>query len=525
MRAIISTTIQMYQEYFGASGYMALFLMALLYLLKTKQDKNGKQNHFFIGYTILFVGIYFCPLTAKIIMDYCIGESVYWRMFWMLPYEIVIAYVLCMWITDARKWKKAVLVAVSLGMIAVAGQRVYQGTVFVPRTNIYKIDAEAVAACEAITTDAAANGRSKTAIVSNDLLEEIRQYDASILMPYGRNALRNSEMNTKARKIYSTMSETTLDVKRLAFYADSYGYEYFIYETGKQVENLEQAGYVKVAEAGSHTVYRLDESYEGYWLVTQYGEVDGSQQMFYTLQSQDGYLIVVDGGKADNEEGLRTVLKSLGNHVDTWIITHPHDDHAESFCNVYENPDGIKIDEVYTVDMASPELCMENAPWDSVEVYERFRNLKIENLKYVAEGEHLEFESLQMDVYNAYNEHVDEISNDLLNDGSMMFKIQNKEQSMLFCADVGKAMSDYLLGTYGLALKADYLQMGHHGNGGLKKDFYQMVAPEIAFFDAPNWLFEDTSGTFTSLENRKIMEETGAAIYSFQTTPNSIILK
>ena len=66
---------------------------------------------------------------------------------------------------------------------------------------------------------------------------------------------------------------------------------------------------------------------------------------------------------------------------------------------------------------------------------------------------------------------MDEISDDLLNDGSMMFKVTAKEESMLFCSDVGKGMSDYLLDTYGDKLKADYVQMGHHGNGGLKRGF------------------------------------------------------
>ena len=96
---------------------------------------------------------------------------------------------------------------------------------------------------------------------------------------------------------------------------------------------------------------------------------------------------------------------------------------------------------------------------------------------------------------------------------------------MLFCADVGKKMSDYLLEQHGDLLKADYIQMGHHGNGGLKSDFYQFVEAKAAFFDAPAWLMQDVSGRYTTVKNAHLMAENGAAVYSFSTTPNQIILK
>ena len=48
--------------------------------------------------------------------------------------------------------------------------------------------------------------------------------------------------------------------------------------------------------------------------------------------------------------------------------------------------------------------------------------------------------------------------------------------------------------------------MGHHGNGGLKKDFYKLVNPNIAFFDAPAWLMQNWNGTYTTPENEKYMK-------------------
>lgn len=62
----------------------------------------------------------------------------------------------------------------------------------------------------------------------------------------------------------------------------------------------------------------------------------------------------------------------------------------------------------------------------------------------------------------------------------MMFKVYGEKESMLFCADVGERMSEWIMEHYGEELSSDYLQMGHHGNGGLSEEFYRMVQRRIA---------------------------------------------
>ena len=156
-----------------------------------------------------------------------------------------------------------------------------------------------------------------------------------------------------------------------------------------------------------------------------------------------GQLIVVDGGWTEDADFVRQTIKEMGGKVDAWILTHPHQDHIGAFNAIYSDLQGIEIKEVYTVDMPSPKLCQERAHWDSVDTYNDFLDLNVKNLKYVYPGDELNICGLKVDIYNAYDEHVKELSQDYLNDGSMMFKVQGEKSSMLFCADVGKAMSDY----------------------------------------------------------------------------------
>lgn len=530
MREILNHVISMYHNYNGAGMQMALFFACLVYLIVSK--KESSKRYLFLGYTILFFAICFFPVTAQIIMDVCIGRNVYWRMFWLLPCTIVIAYTAAVVISRMEgKIKRYGLLVFMLLIVIMTGTNVYNGTIFNKKQNYYKLSQDAIDICDMIEQDAAANGIThKKLITENNLIESIRQYDADILMPYGYNAVMKNKTDTpNAHHIYQLMSCESKNWESIAWYAAMEECNYLAYPAEEAaVESLSSLGYEVVGANETYYVYRRDlkeTDYQGEWLITQYGAVEGSQQMFYTIQDAEGHLIVVDGGWADGADYVRTIIKEIGNHVDAWIITHPHRDHAGAFTEIYKNRKKMKVDRVYAVDMASPDVCLKSAPWDETEVYEKWLNLDIENLEYVHAGDSFEVAGLKFDILNAYDDYVGELSDDLLNDGSMMFKITAKDQSMLFCADVGKKMSDYLLEQHGDLLKADYIQMGHHGNGGLKSDFYQFVEAKAAFFDAPAWLMQDVSGRYTTVKNAHLMAENGAAVYSFSTTPNQIILK
>ena len=86
-------------------------------------------------------------------------------------------------------------------------------------------------------------------------------------------------------------------------------------------------------------------------------------------------------------------------------------------------------------------------------------------------------------------------------------------------------MSEKIISQFPEDIKCDYIQMGHHGNGGLSEAFYRLAAPRVAFFDAPEWLMNPEEGnSYTTLANRQLMESLGAEIYYYATAPNRIEL-
>ena len=263
---------------------------------------------------------------------------------------------------------------------------------------------------------------------------------------------------------------------------------------------------------------------ENDWIITQHGRNDINLS-FYTIYNDSKGLIVIDGGWTDDAAYVREILNELGGNVDAWILTHPHQDHVGAFNLLYTELEGITVKTIYTVDMATPEECLNVASWDSVDAYNDFLSLNVPNLQYLYAGDELDICGLKFKVLNTYDDNVKNLSRDYLNDGSMMFKVTNQTESMLFCADVGISMSDFLLNKWGNELQADYLQMAHHGFGGLNDNLYQTVNPKIAFFDAPDWLMFDETGKYDTPQNAEFMNSIGSEIYSFNTAPNSIVLK
>ena len=259
------------------------------------------------------------------------------------------------------------------------------------------------------------------------------------------------------------------------------------------------------------------------WLITQFGNPSEGQEMCYVVTTATG-LVIIDGGYSYEVSRLRQIIANYDNCVEAWILTHYHPDHMTAFLDILEDPQEIKIHHVYTVERADLAVMEEKAPWDDFSMLDRFDAMEIPALEYLHRGDQLDLMGMKMEVLSAYDSSYDSVTNDLMNDGSLMFRLSGNEESILFCADVGISLSDFLVNEYGQALQSDYVQMGHHGFGGLNEEFYSLVNPKAAFFDAPDWLMNG-EGDRSTKEKEALMREMRCVIFSYNTAPNQILIK
>lgn len=263
------------------------------------------------------------------------------------------------------------------------------------------------------------------------------------------------------------------------------------------------------------------------YIVTQYSDATGAQGTFYTI-SNDDTLIIIDGGWADNADAVRGVIADHGNHVDAWIISHPHRDHAGAFNAIYADPRDITIEAIYDNGFDYDFIESVGEPYDDITVMETYYALTKDagNVTHLKRGDELSLCGLTLFVYNAYDDTVlntvgDE--KDYQNNASLLFKLCSANSSILFCSDIKYDMNDALLAACGNAISCDYVQTGHHGNWSFSDAFYEQTGASVLFIDAPAEITENPDFPASILKDRFLEQK--KTVLDFSTVPNTVTLK
>ena len=236
------------------------------------------------------------------------------------------------------------------------------------------------------------------------------------------------------------------------------------------------------------------------------------QMMGYVLTTKNN-TIVIDGGlKEDTQNLIDNINRVGGGKVDVWFITHPHMDHAQAFMEIVQNTD-MKIGKVY-VTLNDLEWYIKNEEKRVEEISNFFKVIQSDKIKDKVEevelNQIINIDNLQCEILGIKNP---EITNNPINNSSMVIKMNVNDKSMLFLADTGKESGEKLLQTQKEKLKSDIVQMAHHGQNGVDKNVYEAIKPEICLWPTPTWLWDNNPGTgyntgnWTTLETRNWMKE------------------
>lgn len=257
MRTALQVALERGVWYIGDGWHYILFLLALIYLIVNRKEKENRK--WLAGYSILFGAVYICPVTARIIMKYCVGYLVYWRMFWLLPSSVVIACVAAKLCTKWKKgWAQLLCMLLLTAVIAFAGENPYVGAEapYERAVNIQKLPADACQVCDVINEDRGEEGRA-SAVMPDALVGYVRQYDASIELVYGRR----SKLKKRRRRIHRQMNREEPEFPRLIKMLRKENANYLVYEANEeQNAQIESCGFKQIGRVGGYIVYKDGES-------------------------------------------------------------------------------------------------------------------------------------------------------------------------------------------------------------------------------------------------------------------------
>ena len=241
-----------------------------------------------------------------------------------------------------------------------------------------------------------------------------------------------------------------------------------------------------------------------------------SQMMSFVIKTKNGKLIVVDGGLPEDAPHLVETIKSFGTEVSAWILSHPHSDHGGAFAKIAENGfEGLQIDAFYY-------NIREQAWYDKFESHRAGMVNTIRNAiaklpagvsHMTSKGEVYYVDGIAIHVLN--NPYW--IESNSINNSSVVFRLDfDNGTRVLFLGDMGPQAGESLKAEVPASeLKADIVQMAHHVQYGVNKDVYELIAPKVAMWNAPGWLWDNdggsgyNTGNYKTLEVRAWMDEIG----------------
>ncbi len=264
-------------------------------------------------------------------------------------------------------------------------------------------------------------------------------------------------------------------------------------------------------------------------LFTRYAGTSGMQSMFYTAVDRDGNLILIDGGwHTDGDiEQIRSVVSRHDNHISLWILTHPHPDHVGAFVGYMEKyGHDTAIDRIYVPPVNSKLFYQTASQYDDPDTFRSYEKMisGMDQVTFLHDGDEIDLAGTKMKVLHSWDELTEKQTENLLNQGSLMFRISGRHKSVLFCADTMEVIAPELMDEFGDELRSDYVQCGHHGNNGLYEDFYELVDPDTALFEAPVTITQDETGKFDAPRLITWFINRGTQVIDWNTSPYSFLI-
>lgn len=219
------------------------------------------------------------------------------------------------------------------------------------------------------------------------------------------------------------------------------------------------------------------------------------------IVTKGGKVIAVDGGTRGDATEFKRLVTENGGSIELWLLTHPHHDHHDTLIELSQNKDAsIKVGKVcYS---PTPENFVTT---DDVSTLEEIKQINavmanpFYNTIVVNKGDIFQVDNVTVEVLRAVNPDMIPAT---INDLSVVYRITEKkddgtEFSLIILGDLYVYGGRELLELYKdnpEKLKADAVQMAHHGQSGVELSVYEAIGAKYTFWPTPDWLWTNTPG-------------------------------
>ncbi len=246
--------------------------------------------------------------------------------------------------------------------------------------------------------------------------------------------------------------------------------------------------------------------------------------MSFVIVTKSDNVIVIDGGRAEDMPLLKKYIAN--HHISAWILTHAHNDHVSGLISEYEKNQAADFDiekiyynfppyeiinntNVLDYDYYKTEL-QESLP-DFLRVLPMFR----EKAYIVHQGDSIQIDEVKIDFIFSYHEG---LTNNLMNDSSLVFKVYGPNKTVLFLGDIGPDGGDVLYRESKHLLKADIVQMAHHGHMNCSMEVYAATEAEACLWCCPDWLYDETEIPDYLADKEKLLRRGWVRMYGTAVT-------
>ncbi len=222
---------RMMGQVYPTGFYLYYTVAAVCYLFLKK--KKTESTRLLAAYSVIMYALIFMPVFTLIVWRFLRNGGVYWRLLWMIPYSILIAYAAVELISaPGKNILKASAAFIITAGIVLGGTCVYRQDVFQVPTSREKLPQITLTAVSVINENAEKTGNPyKRLCAPVDILCQVRQVDATILQS-GERKLRPERLDSSSPTgyYYQIMNGMIKDTKkRIAKYMRNNEMNYIVF--------------------------------------------------------------------------------------------------------------------------------------------------------------------------------------------------------------------------------------------------------------------------------------------------------